>query len=988
MGCTSTGIGSATEPRGVQQRQQTAAAESKVTCKICHEFFSFPTLNTPNIIHKKAKVPQVGTWELGLFRCNCNRFWIYNERTAIYQSICSEFSIIRILFWHSLLQYRAIPYRGMEMPSLYERISAQDGNQFSSRMVVSNVDVFFTNMYKFFYQRGLAAVLLTQICGIVSLGFTVCFSIFLVAYVDWHSLMQCRDESSCQNFSAYVVSHPFKHSTHRAVGSLVYMLLVLTYWVWKCAESVKEITCAMEMDLFFREKLNINNELLQNIEWDEVLDGLITLHEARAFRIVVKETLTEHDIVSRIMRKENYMVAMINKELLNLRAPWWISPFVGSESLILTKSLEWALNWCILEPMFNVQTYTISSTFLTDKQGLAWRFVLVGAIHFMLLPFMLVFMIIHFFLENAQQFHAQKAYLGPRQWSPLSLWTFREFNELPHVFEERINMSMKPTTEYLGLFYNPYLALLARCVSYIAGSFVATLLIISFIDESILMYVNALEHNLLWYLGIFSATLAAARALIPDEKKVVGTGAGTGTPGKDAEQLVASIAAHTHYKPAEWSSKCHTVNVFNAISEMFPFRAQIFVMEIYSVLITPIVLCFSLPDCVDSIVDFVREHTRYVDGVGSVVDYATFECFEKYGDDTFGGPAGTVDVSERAVDGKMEKSFLNFHNAHPHWRPKEAGGQAVIDKLHEFRNGQTRAREEKLQEALYQSGLFGMGMGMGSNVGPGVSRSRMGPQMAGMPRVSSDQSYPSFSPTNCVDEVPQDNRGRGNAGGGMDAGGGDELPPPAPVQLQRQVSDGLDPPQMEEHSPLAGAAGVNTASSEAVGIDSSSGTGIGIGIGPGGRSAKVSGVGLGPHPRPPAGGSPRPIRLQRNISSGYINGPPAGQNSFHRSTSASGLFGRGGSGAGGGVMFSGSCSRFPAGVGGAQGGNTACSNEELSNGQLNSLLQSVLRGENIDYENDFYWMDMVRLFRCFCTVLCLVYCGCSPLLFSTLHCRH
>ena len=38
---------------------------------------------------------------------------------------------------------------------------------------------------------------------------------------------------------------------------------------------------------------------------------------------------------------------------------------------------------------------------------------------------------------HAQEFHKKGDYLGPRKWSPRALWKFREFNELPHIFERR-----------------------------------------------------------------------------------------------------------------------------------------------------------------------------------------------------------------------------------------------------------------------------------------------------------------------------------------------------------------------------------------------------------------------------------------------------------------------------------------------------------------------------------------------------------------------
>ena len=38
-----------------------------------------------------------------------------------------------------------------------------------------------------------------------------------------------------------------------------------------------------------------------------------------------------------------------------------------------------------------------------------------------------------------------------------------------------------------------------------------------------------------------------------------------------------------------------------------------------------------------------------MDGVGSVLDYATFEYFEQYGDENFGAPAGAMGPSDRYV---------------------------------------------------------------------------------------------------------------------------------------------------------------------------------------------------------------------------------------------------------------------------------------------------------------------------------------------------
>ncbi|CAN0525483.1 unnamed protein product, partial [Ectocarpus sp. 8 AP-2014] len=71
-------------------------------------------------------------------------------------------------------------------------------------------------------------------------------------------------------------------------------------------------------------------------------------------------SLPPSHILSRIMRKENYLIAMLNKEILKLSLPL---PFFGSRGRgtlwattgrqYLTKSLEWSMHFCVLNHMFS-----------------------------------------------------------------------------------------------------------------------------------------------------------------------------------------------------------------------------------------------------------------------------------------------------------------------------------------------------------------------------------------------------------------------------------------------------------------------------------------------------------------------------------------------------------------------------------------------------------------------------------------------------------
>lgn len=461
-----------------------------------------------------------------------------------------------------------------------------------------NVDRFLKSLYQYYATKGLGAVILTQVCAVLSLGFTIGFSLFLIAFIDWSALANCHDDASCSQTKLIV--NPFRDSSNLfCFLTVVYFLLFGTFWLWRCVSAYSAVVDSIEMARFYRDQLELEEHHLLDIQWYQVLERLIILHN-RGERIVPSSTLTVHEVAMRIMRKDNYLIGMINRNCLDLSVPWWMSSFISGK-LFLTKSLEWSLSFCILEYMFDEQEPfdrpEISQDFLSDVNGLKWRFQVVGLIHFMLLPFMLAFMAVHFFLQNAQQFHTNKAYLGPRQWSPLALWQFREFNELPHIFEERMNKSYAPANEYISSFHNPYLSIVARFVGYVSGAFIATLLLISFISEGVLLYVQYGEHNLLWYLGIFSAVFAAARAFIPDD---------TTKPVLTPQELLHKVSAHTHYCPDHWIDRELTIEVKEEVSDLFQYKAKIFLMELLSVVLTPAVLCFSLPTSAPQIVEFVR----------------------------------------------------------------------------------------------------------------------------------------------------------------------------------------------------------------------------------------------------------------------------------------------------------------------------------------------------------------------------------------------
>lgn len=200
-------------------------------------------------------------------------------------------------------------------------------------------------------------------------------------------------------------------------------------------------------------------------------------------------------------------------------------------------------------------------------------------------------------LFTFQEYHKNPATLGSRQYTELARWKFREFNELPHLFRRRCHASYPLASRYIEQFPKGRTAIIARFVSFIAGSFTAVLLLAYVIDPEVFTHFEIThQRNVLFYLGVFGAILAASRGMIPDEAQVF-------TP----EVLLEGVNHYTHYCPDHWKGRFHSAEVHAEFGKLYSLKVSIFVVEVLSVLVTPFILWLSLPKNAPAIVDFFRE---------------------------------------------------------------------------------------------------------------------------------------------------------------------------------------------------------------------------------------------------------------------------------------------------------------------------------------------------------------------------------------------
>eukprot|EP00249_Psilotum_nudum_P013031 c24114_g1_i1 orf=437-3007(-) len=580
---------------------------------------------------------------------------------------------------------------GVEL-SDYQRLAGGDDNlspedllqgESSKSEVIADLDHFFERLYTYHCEKGLWCIVTQWIVELLSLGFIICFSGFFLLFVDWHGLQSAKcgidalEEGTkpCDLVKEALNRQPLKPFTFFKAIVVTYLAIFSLYWIFCFLRFFTQLKETLEIRKFYRTSLGVTDRELQTTSWSILLDKIVQLQGCQ--RLCIVRDLSAHDVVMRIMRKENYFIGMLNKGVLALPIPSWVpgaGPVVCRDSdgvkkrLLLTKTLEWSLNWCILQNMFD-RNFLIRREFTSNPARLRKRLMAVGFGMLLLSPFLIIFMFVYFFLRHAEEFYHQPSTATSRRWSNLAKWIFREFNELDHMFKQRLNNSYRHALEYVKQFPSVILSLVAKFVAFVAGGFAAVLIIIAFLDES-LLEAHLFGRNLFWFAAVFGTVTAISRSAIMEEFQIC-----------EPEKVLQMIACYTHYMPKHWRGAENKDSVRAEFEALFQYTGLILLEELVSIFVTPYALIFLLPKQVDAVLQFILDFTVSIEGVGDVCSLSVFD-FEHHGNSKYGSPFQTS-KDRRSCQGKMEKSFLSFKSSYPNWEP-HASGKQFLSILAEF----------------------------------------------------------------------------------------------------------------------------------------------------------------------------------------------------------------------------------------------------------------------------------------------------------------
>lgn len=203
--------------------------------------------------------------------------------------------------------------------------------------------------------------------------------------------------------------------------------------------------------------------------------------------------------------------------------------------------------------------------------------------------------------------------------------------------------------------------------------------------------------------------------MIPDENEIY-----------CPEQLMTAVLAHTHYLPVVWRGLAHTEMVRKEFAYFFTFRLFKILNELFSPVTVPLILIFKFRLRSLDIVDFFRNFTVSVVGVGDVCSFAQMDVRKHGNPDWQPTHSTTDDVAElltppcksnqyeQGEHGKTELSLVHFTLTNPQWRMPVESKQFVhgirrhaMQDIDRTRLGTLGGVATAMEQSLYSVGHLG-----------------------------------------------------------------------------------------------------------------------------------------------------------------------------------------------------------------------------------------------------------------------------------------
>lgn len=435
--------------------------------------------------------------------------------------------------------------------------------------------------------------------------------------------------------------------THRLAtmhwGWILLIACFIPAWLLVLGRFLRKIPSLRLISTFYQEVLNIPD--VTQVTWPDVVGLLIEAQAIHSMYILNGDQRFDALFVANVLtREDNFFIALYTHNIINTSLFGYI---------FLPYSLHWCIQKSIGATIFNDRdaiAYLQSESNRDVAEGLTRTYRFMAVITLVLSPLILVYRMALFVFCYADEWRTSPKLLTTRQWSNLAHFQLRDYCEVPAVLQERLSKSYRPASEYSTMFPSQMNAVVARFGLMVLGGITAVLLLGSVIfDEEFLTANLSSNRSVGWWLAVLLLLLVLARSFVPDEYKVF-----------QPTAKLAEVSKHIHHYPFEWQDQADSSVTHRQFCRLFPYRVTIFIEELLSVFMTPVILAFVLPKSSLDTVKFIRDHSTIVPNIGNVCNMAMFNRSDLYVDQSL--VSSSLCPHDQAIHPKMEASYINFRN--------------------------------------------------------------------------------------------------------------------------------------------------------------------------------------------------------------------------------------------------------------------------------------------------------------------------------------
>jgi autophagy-related protein 9 len=224
---------------------------------------------------------------------------------------------------------------------------------------IDNLDEFFERVYQYHQNHGLWAITLSDIMELFQFLFIVCFSVFIVTCLRFNRLFldkitYVKDNTTNERDIVFGDLFDQTRLLHMPALLVFVLLVALSFWLHRVYLTARRFLQFWEIRTFYHHALGISTSQMRNVTWAEILVRLKQAQKDHKMNIR-KQELTELDVYHRILRFQNYLVAMINKNVLpgKIHVPFYGEKVFFTHGLKLNYDLLLFCECCI------IATYTL-----------------------------------------------------------------------------------------------------------------------------------------------------------------------------------------------------------------------------------------------------------------------------------------------------------------------------------------------------------------------------------------------------------------------------------------------------------------------------------------------------------------------------------------------------------------------------------------------------------------------------------------------------